>query len=167
MDGISGRGENGPQYRGVNITSALKQSFRKTTAESISLIQGIYFTFSVIVAFGVVYNSARISLSERGRDLATLRVVGFTGREVAGVMIGELAMLTLAAIPVGLWIGGGLANMIVVSASTETVRLPLILTHETYATAVLIVLVSAAVSFYIVSRRIRNLDLLEVLKARE
>jgi putative ABC transport system permease protein len=156
-----------PRIGGINITSALKESFRKTTAESINLIQGIYFLFSVIVAFGVVYNSARIALSERGRDLATLRVVGFTNREVAGVMIGELAMLTLFALPIGLWIGGQLANLIVISASTETVRLPLILTHQTYATAVLIVLVSAGFSFFVVSRRIRNLDLLEVLKARE
>jgi putative ABC transport system permease protein len=82
-------------------------------------------------------------------------------------MIGELAILTLAAIPAGLWIGGRLANLIVESASTETVRLPLILSHQSYATAVLIVLLSAGFSFYVVSRRIRNLDLLEVLKARE
>jgi len=156
-----------PRIANLGITSALQQSFRKTTAESITLIQGIYFTFSMIVAFGVVYNSARISLSERSRDLATLRVVGFTSREVAGVMIGELVMLTVLAIPLGLWIGGGLADWIVQSASTETIRLPLILTHETYATAILIVLLSASISFYIVSRRIRNLDLLGVLKARE
>ncbi|MBE2203823.1 MAG: FtsX-like permease family protein [Chthoniobacterales bacterium] len=156
-----------PRIGGVSITAALKESFRKTTAESINLIQGIYFLFSIIVSFGVVYNSARIALSERGRDLATLRVVGFTNREVAGVLIGELAMLTLVAIPAGLWIGGRLANLIVQSASTETVRLPLILTHQTYATAVLIVLLSAGVSFFVVSRRIRNLNLLEVLKARE
>lgn len=156
-----------PRIRSVDITAELKESFRKTTADSISLIQGIYFLFSVIVAFGVVYNSARIALSERGRDLATLRVVGFSNREVAGVLIGELVMLTLVAIPAGLWIGTQLAKGIVVSASTETVRLPLILSHETYATAVLIVLLSAGVSFYVVSRRIRRLDLLEVLKARE
>jgi len=156
-----------PRIANLGITSSLQQSFRKTTAESITLIQSIYFTFSMIVAFGVVYNSARISLSERSRDLATLRVVGFTSREVAGVMIGELMMLTALSIPLGLWIGGGLADWIVQSASTETIRLPLILTHETYAPAVLIVLLSASVSFYIVSRRIRNLDLLGVLKARE
>ncbi|HRJ73493.1 MAG TPA: FtsX-like permease family protein, partial [Terrimicrobiaceae bacterium] len=156
-----------PRVATLGITAALQQSFRQTTAESIDLIQGIYFTFSVIVAFGVVYNSARISLSERSRDLATLRVVGFTTREVAAVMIGELAVLTLAAIPAGLWIGGHLANAIVQSASTETIRLPLILTHQTYATSVLIVLLSAAVSFAVVSRRIHNLDLLGVLKARE
>jgi len=156
-----------PRIGNIGITSALQQSFRQTTAESINLIQGIYFTFSMIVAFGVVYNSARISLSERSRDLATLRVVGFTSREVAGVMIGELVMLTALAIPLGLWIGGHLANFIVQSASTESVRLPLILTHLTYASAILIVLLSAGVSFYIVSLRIHNLDLIGVLKARE
>jgi putative ABC transport system permease protein len=156
-----------PRIANIGITTALQQSFRKTTAESINLIQGIYFTFSVIVAFGVVYNSARIALSERSRDLATLRVVGFTNREVAGVLISELVMLTAVAIPAGLWIGGRLANWIVLAASTETIRLPLILTHQTYATAILIVLLSAGVSFYVVSRRIRNLDLLGVLKASE
>ena len=156
-----------PRIANVGITSALQESFRKTTAESISLIQAIYFTFSVIVAFGVVYNSARIALSERSRDLATLRVVGFTNREVAAVMISELVMLTAVAMPIGLWIGGGLSNFIVHAASTETIRRPLILTHETYATAILIVLLSAAVSFYVVSLRIRNLDLLAVLKASE
>lgn len=156
-----------PRIANLGITSALQQSFRKTTAESINLIQGIYFTFSVIVAFGVVYNSARIALSERSRDLATLRVIGFTNREVAGVMIGELALLTVVAIPAGLWIGRQLAALIVRAASTETIRLPLILTHETHATAILIVLLSAGVSFYVVSRRIRNLDLLGVLKASE
>jgi putative ABC transport system permease protein len=156
-----------PRIANVSITSALKESFRKTTAESITLIQSIYFTFSVIVAFGVVYNSARIALSERGRDLATLRVVGFTHGEVVGVLIGELALLTLLAVPVGLWIGGGLASLIVHAASTETVRLPLILTSQSYATAVLIVLVSSAVSFYVVSRQVRNLNLIEVLKARD
>lgn len=156
-----------PRIASLGITGALQESFRKTTAESITLLQSIYFSFSVIVAFGVVYNSARIALSERSRDLATLRVVGFTNREVASVLIGELALLTLLAIPLGLWIGGLLANSIVQSASTETVRLPLVLTHESYATAVLIVLASAGVSFYVVSRRLRNLDLLGVLKARD
>lgn len=156
-----------PRIANLGIKSALRNSFRQTTADSINLIQGIYFMFAVIVSFGVVYNSARISLSERSRDLATLRVVGFTNREVAGVMIGELVMLTLIALPIGLWIGGVLANTIVESASTETVRMPLILTHRTYATAILIVLLSAGISFAVVSRRIRNLDLLGVLKARE
>ncbi len=159
--------KDAPRIASLGLKAAVRDSFRKTTAESINLIQGIYFAFSIIVSFGVVYNSARISLSESARDLATLRVVGFTNREVAGVMIGELTMLTLVALPVGLWIGSGLAGLIVASASTESIRLPLILTSRTYATAVLIVLLSAGISFAVVGRQIRNLDLLGVLKARD
>jgi putative ABC transport system permease protein len=83
------------------------------------------------------------------------------------MMIGELAVLTAAAIPIGLWIGGLLAGAIVQYSGSETIRLPLILTHRTYATAMLIVLLSSGVSFAVVSRRIRKLDLIGVLKARE
>ena len=133
----------------------------------IGMITTIYFTFAIIVSFGVVYNSARIALSERSRDLATLRVIGFTHREVAGVLISELALLTLIAIPAGLWIGSQLARFIVTAASTESIRMPLIVTSQSYASAVLVVLISTALSFALVSRRIRKLDLIGVLKARD
>ena len=149
------------------ITKETRDSFNKTTGEMMGTVQAIYFGFAVIVSFGVVYNGARIALSERSRDLATLRVVGFTPREVASVLVGELALLTLLALPAGLFIGTQFARSLVEAASTETVRLPLILTSRTYATAVLIVLLSSGVSFAVVSRRIRNLDLLAVLKARD
>ncbi len=156
-----------PRIATLLIKESMRQSFKKTTAESIDMLQTLYFSFAVIVAFGVVYNSARIALSERSRDLATLRVIGFTHREVAGVLISELALLTLAAIPAGLAIGSALATWVVHSASTESVRLPLMLTPHTYATAALIVLTSSTLSFAAVSRRIRQLDLLSVLKAQE
>jgi putative ABC transport system permease protein len=156
-----------PRIASLGIKDSVRDSFRKTTAESISLMQGLYFTFSVIVAFGVVYNSARIALSERSRDLATLRVIGFTNREVAAVLIGELAMLTLVALPLGLGVGAALATWIVSAASTETIRMPLILSPHTFSVATLIVVTSALVSFALVSRRIRKLDLLGVLKARD
>jgi putative ABC transport system permease protein len=156
-----------PRVAGVFIKEAVRGSFKKSTGEMIGMITSIYFGFAIIVSFGVVYNSARIALSERSRDLATLRVVGFTQREVAAVLISELAVLTLAAIPAGLWIGTQLASAIVHTASTESVRLPLILTTHTYAMAVVVVLCSSALSFAVVSQRLARLDLLGVLKARE
>jgi len=156
-----------PVIASLSITRTARESFRKSTGEMMDSIQLIYFGFSVIVSFGVVYNGARIALSERGRDLATLRVVGFTHREVAGVLIGELAMLTLLAIPAGLLVGSALANLLVLGVSTETVRMPLVLTSRTFTTAVIIVLISSTFSFAIVSRRIKNLDLIGVLKARD
>jgi putative ABC transport system permease protein len=156
-----------PRIGTVAITQEARTSFDKTTGQMMGTVQAIYFSFAVIVTFGVIYNGARIALSERSRDLATLRVLGFTHREVAAVMLGELALLTLLALVPGLLIGTQLATALVQSASTETLRLPLVLTSRTYVTAVLIVLLSSALSFAVVSRRIHTLDLLGVLKARE
>ena len=91
--------------------------------------------FATIIAFGVVYNAARISLSERARELATLRVIGFTRGEIAYVLLGELAVVTVAALPLGMAIGYGLAAATVRAFDTDVYRLPLIVTTHTYAVA--------------------------------
>lgn len=142
-------------------------AFRSTTGESIGIIRKLYLTLAVIVAFGVVYNSARIALSERGRDLATLRVVGFTQREVGSVLLGELTILVLVALPVGLLFGRGLATFIMAAISTETIRMPLIISYKTYSIAILVVLTAAGACFWVVGRMVRKLDMVGVLKARE
>lgn len=142
-------------------------AFRNTTGESIGIIRRLYLALAVIVAFGVVYNSARIVLSERSRDLATLRVVGFTQREVGGVLLGELTLLVLAALPLGLLFGRGLATFIISAISTETVRLPLVISSRTYSVAILVVGTAAAACFWVVSRMLRKLDMVGVLKARD
>jgi putative ABC transport system permease protein len=142
-------------------------AFRETTGRSIGIIQKLYFVLATIVAFGVVYNSARIALSERSRELATLRVVGFRLSEVRGVLVGELAVLVLLALPAGLFFGRGLALFIMSSFSTETVRLPILINPSSYATAVVVVLTAAVLSFALVSRMLGKLDLVGVLKASD
>jgi putative ABC transport system permease protein len=142
-------------------------AFRNTTGQSIGIIQKLYLTLAVIVAFGVVYNSARIALSERSRDLATLRVVGFSQREVAAVLLGELTILVVTALPFGLLFGRGLATFIISAISTETIRMPLTISTFTQANAVLVVMLAAVCSFAVVSRMLRKLDLVGVLKARD
>ena len=142
-------------------------AFRNTTGQSIGIIRKLYFVLAVIVAFGVVYNSARIALSERSRDLATLRVVGFSQSEVAGVLLGELTLLVVTALPIGLLFGRGLTTWIIKTVSTEAVRMPLVVSSFTYSTAVIVVSVAACSSFIAVSRMLRKLDLVGVLKARE
>jgi putative ABC transport system permease protein len=159
--------KNTPQASGVVIKEAMRASFRKTTAESIGLIQTIYLTFATAVAFGIVYNSARISLSERARELATLRVLGFSRGEVGAVLVGELVILTLLALPLGLVLGSAMAKAILTTVNTETVRLPLILTPANYAFAVLVVVVATAASATLACRRLNRLDLVGVLKARD
>lgn len=156
-----------PRIGSISTTRTARESYDRTMGKMMETSQAIFFVFAMILAGGVIYNGARIALSERTRDLATLRVLGFTQREVASVLIGELALLTLLALLPGLLIGTQLTHVILDSVSTETFRIPVVLTSRAYATAVLIVLVSSAASFAVVSRRIVKLDLLGVLKAQE
>ncbi|WP_397383038.1 ABC transporter permease [Prosthecobacter sp.] len=142
-------------------------SFRSTTGQSIGILRKLYLVLAIVVAFGVVYNSARIALSERSRDLATLRVIGFTQREVAGVLLGELLLLISTAIPVGLLFGKGLATFIIAKVSTETIRMPLVISLNTYTMAILVVAAASSASFIVVSRMLRKLDMVGVLKARD
>lgn len=159
--------KNTPRASGVVIKDSMRESFRKTTAQSIGLLQTIYLVFATVVAFGIVYNSARISLSERQRELATLRVLGFTRREVGAVLVGELVILAVVAIPLGLVFGSGMAKAILTSVNTETVRLPLILTPANYAFATLVIVVATTLSLVFACRKLAQLDLVAVLKARD
>ena len=154
-----------PRIAGCIIKDSLREGFRKTTAESIGLLQKIYMLFATIVAFGIIYNSARISLSERARELATLRVLGFSRGEVGAVLVGELVVLTLVALPAGLIIGSAFAKGILTAVNTETVRLPLVLTTENYAFAVLVVASASAVSAVFAARKLADIDLVSALKA--
>lgn len=156
-----------PAISGVISTRAARRSFEATMGNMMGVVQSVYFSFAIIVAMGVVHNSARIALSERSRDLATLRVLGFSQGDVVRILLAELSTLTLVALIPGLFIGSELAGILIASASTESVRMPLILTSRTHATAVLIVLLSSIASFALVARRVQHLDLLGVLKARE
>lgn len=154
-----------PRASSVVIKNLIREGFRQTTAESIGVLQKMYLLFATIVAFGIIYNSARISLSERARELATLRVLGFSRGEVGAVLIGELVVLTLVALPLGLLIGSGFARGILAGVNTETVRLPLVLTASNYAFAVLVVAVASALSALLAARKLAEIDLVSALKA--
>lgn len=154
-----------PRISGCIIKDSLRDGFRKTTAQSIGLLQKMYMLFATVVAFGIIYNSARISLSERARELATLRVLGFSRREVGAVLVGELVLLTVVALPLGLVLGSGFATAILKAVNTETVRLPLVLTASNYAFAVLVVAVASALSALFAARKLADIDLVSALKA--
>ena len=156
-----------PRVSWVAIKESLRENFRQTTAASIGLIQTIYLIFAMVVAFGVVYNNARISLAERARELATLRVIGFSQREVGAVLITELVILALVAVPCGLLLGTGFAKAILRAVNTETVRVPLILTTSNYAFAVSVVTVASLISALVVLRKLNHLNLVGALKAPE
>lgn len=156
-----------PRVSTVAIKETMRQAFRETTAQSMDLIQSIYLTFAVIVAFGVVYNNARISLAERARELATLRVIGMTQREVGAILVIELVILATLAVPLGLLMGTGLTTAIVSTVNTETIRLPLVFTSYTYSFAIVVVAIASTISALLVLRKLKQLDLIAALKAPE
>ena len=156
-----------PRVLGMVANKAAMQSFYATIGEFILFYNLVATLLAGAIGFGVVYNSARISLSERGRELASLRVLGFTRGEIAYILLGELALMTLAAIPVGFVVGIGLVGILVVAFQSELYRLPLILTPENYAMGASVVIVSALVSGLLLWHRLGRLDLVAVLKTRE
>jgi putative ABC transport system permease protein len=156
-----------PRVSWVAIKESLRENFRQTTAASIGVIQMLYLVFATVVAFGVVYNNARISLAERARELATLRVIGFSRREVGTVLITELVILAAIAVPLGLLLGTGFATGIIREVNTETVRLPVILTASNYAFAVMVVTIASSLSALVVLRKLSHLNLIGALKAPE
>ena len=156
-----------PRVAGVLIKRAAIDSFMETIAGMMQKVQALYVVFAGIIAFGIVYNTARISLAERSRELATLRVIGFTRAEVSFVLLGELVAVTLAAVPLGLVMGYGLAAGLVRAMDTEMWRLPLVVSAGTYAYAAFAIILATTLSALVVRRRLERLDLVEVLKTRE
>jgi putative ABC transport system permease protein len=156
-----------PTVAGTGFKRAVLKSFREIMAANMNLTIFINVLFASIIAFGVVYNAARISLSERSRELASLRVLGFTRAEISLILMGELALVTLAALPVGGVFGYILAAGMVQSIDSEVFRFPLYVSRQAVALAFLGIIVAATISGLIVRRRLDQLDLVAVLKIRE
>jgi putative ABC transport system permease protein len=167
-DELYARLKRTPGVGAVTVKSAALKSFRDTLAESILIMVTLNVGFAAVIAFGVVYNTARVSLSERGRELASLRVLGLTRAEISYILLGELAIVTLLAIPLGCVIGYGLAAALIrFLGDFELIRFPLVISPRTYGWGAVVVMASAALSGLMVRRRLDHLDLVEVLKTRE
>ncbi len=156
-----------PRIAGVVEHRSAIQAFYDTLAETVLFFTFITTLLGGSIAFGVVYNSMRIALSERNRELASLRVLGFERSEVAYILLGELALLTLAAIPLGLLFGYGLCAYLAFRFNTDLYRIPLVLGMNVYAFASLVVIVSAVISAIMIWRNLAHLDMVAVLKTKE
>jgi len=156
-----------PRIAGVVDQKSAIRAFYETLAASVLFFTFISTLLGASIAFGVVYNSMRIALSERNRELASLRVLGLDRGEVAYILLGELALLTLAAIPVGLAIGYGLCAFLAAQFESDLYRIPLVLGREVYALAAGVVVLSALVSGVLIWHNLARLDMVGVLKTKE
>jgi putative ABC transport system permease protein len=156
-----------PAVAGTASPTQMLESFESQLADSLFIAVFFLLGFSGVIAMAVIYNGARIALSERGRELASLRVLGFSRGEVAVLLFGEQAIVTLLAIPLGWAIGYLLSAAVVVGLATEMYRIPLIISTRTYVLAALITVGAAVLSGWIVRRRLNSMNLIAVLKTRE
>ena len=156
-----------PAVSTISTRAQAISSLRDTMARSMTIVINFYIALGAIIAFGVVYNAARIALSERGRELASLRVLGFSRAEVTYILLGELALLVVLALPIGCGLGYVLAWFMSQAMETKLFRLPFVVMPATYGTAMVIVLLSGGASAIPVAWRISRLDLVAVLKTRE
>lgn len=156
-----------PAVAGVGLPGAILASFNETFAKTIGIFTAILVFFSGAIVFGVVYNAARIALSERGRELASLRVLGFTKREIAAILLGEHALLTVIAIPLGFFLGLMMCATMNNLVDNELMRLPLVFSRRTFFLTSIFVILAAIVSGLLVVWRLNKLDLIAVLKTRE
>jgi putative ABC transport system permease protein len=156
-----------PRVAGTTIREVAIEAFNETMGETLIIFALVNTLLAGSIAFGVVYNSARITLSETGRELASLRVLGFTRGEVAYILIGELTVLTLAAIPLGFLIGYQFCRLIAENLSSDLYRIPLVVEPATYGLSAAVLIASAVISALMMGRKLYHLDLVAVLKTRE
>jgi len=166
-DELSARLKVVPAVASVVSKTVVVRNFRETLAEHMNVSLFMNVLFAGIIAFGVVYNAARVSLSERSRELASLRVLGFTRGEISTILLGELAVLTLASLPLAVLLGASLTALIVELFESEVYRFPIVTSTQVMAAVALTVIASALASGLVVRRRLDRLDLVAVLKIRE
>jgi putative ABC transport system permease protein len=156
-----------PQASAVSLRRAAIETLHATMGRNILIFVSFFVAFACTLAFGVAYNAVRVALSERGRELATLRVLGFSEAEISYLLLGETALLTALALPLGCAAAFGLSRWIAHAFETDLFRIPIALEPDTYAWAMVVALAATAASALLVRRRLRRLDLVAVLKSRE
>ncbi len=159
--------KNMPAIAGVSLKSDARDGFQKLLDEGAGATRYVMALIAAIITFGIVYNTARIAFAERSHDLASLRVIGFTKAEASFVLLGELAIITVIALPVGALIGVSLAGMIASGFSTDLYTVPAMITPSAVGSGALAVVIASAISGWLVKRDVDRLDLVSALKSRE
>lgn len=156
-----------PRVAGAFSKATMLRNMEEISARNVRIMSTILTAFAAVIAVGVVYNNARIALAERGWELASLRVLGFTRAEVSALLLGELAIVIGIALPLGMVLGWALVHLISAMLASDQFYFPVVILPRTYAWAAVCVLAAGVISALVVRRRIDQLDMVAVLKTRE
>lgn len=167
MDSLNETLERMPRVLGVTERTRNIKAFHELMDETMLVFTFFSLVMAGSIAFAVAYNNARIAFAERGRELASLRVLGFTRAETAFILLGELLLLALLALPPGFLLGAGMCWLLTVGMQTDIYRVPLVLSPDTFAMAALVVLVATLLSALLIWRNLARLDMVRALKAAE
>ena len=167
MNGLYRALKTMPGVASVTVSNVARRSFEDTLAAVINTVTTMFAIFGAAIAFAVIYNNNRIAFAERARELGSLHVLGFTHAEMAEILLGEMATLTLVGLPLGVAAGRGLGSLVVVLFSTELARIPLVIAPATNGIAVAITVAAAVLSGVAMWRQLIRFDLVSVLKAPE
>jgi putative ABC transport system permease protein len=167
LDALHAAIKETPRLTGIIELVTNRRSFENTIEENIVVMNTIYITVAVLITIGVSYNAARIQLSERARELASLRILGFGRSEISYILVSELMLIAVLAQPIGWLVGAWIASAMTKAFTSDLYTIPLVLKPHTFALGSLIVLSIAFVSVMIVRGRLDDLDLVAVMKTRE
>jgi putative ABC transport system permease protein len=167
LDLVTAELKEAPVITSVISPDSTLASFDKNMQEGMLIGVSFLLGFAGVIAVGVIYNGARISLSERGRELASLRVMGFHKSEVATLLLGEQALITIFAIPLGWFIGYWISYLVSISLQTDLYRIPFVIEQRTYLISAVVVVAAALASGLIVKRQLDKFKIVDVLKTRE
>lgn len=156
-----------PKLSGTVMLTDSRLSFQRTLRENVNIMTTVYVVIAIVITVGVAYNSARIQLSERARELASLRILGFTQGEVSYILMGETLTLAILAQPLGWALGAWISAISSRGFQSDLYTIPLVYERDNFGTATLVVLAAATLSALLVRRRLAHLDLVAVMKTRE
>jgi putative ABC transport system permease protein len=156
-----------PLVAGTTRRQQVINLFRERSAESMLVTSLVLTIFGAIIAIGIIYNAARVALSMRSRDLASMRVLGFTQAEISTVLLGELGTYLCLGLLPGLALGRYLAGWMARTADPEVFRLPAVVSGRTYGFAVAVTVCAAGISALLARSKLNQLDLVGVLKTKD
>jgi putative ABC transport system permease protein len=156
-----------PRVAGAFSKATMLRSMEEVSARNVRIMSSVLSLFAAVIAVGVVYNNARIALAERSWELASLRVLGFTRAEVSTLLLGEMALSIVIALPLGMLLGWGLVHAMIGLLASDQFHFPVVILPRTYAWAAIVVAAAGVASALVVRRRIDRLDMVAALKTRE
>lgn len=153
-----------PKVSSITFNTSIVQTFKETFAKHVLVFTSILAGFAIVIAIAVVYNNAIIILAERSWELSTLRVLGFTDREVSNIFFYNIIFEVLLAIPMGILFGYWISWSLLELMQTDWFKIPFIIESKTYVISIVVVIIASLMSFFIIKKRIQQLNLTAVLK---